>query len=251
MTASNLFAMISNVSNLVSELDTSGISLKIGDDFSVFRRFRNKQTDRSAIFPMFDVASSYVDSSNAFWICGFDENNEVIHTQALRLLDIQAQSLSQHLRDHRHKYITPGSTLDPDNTFFSHLPVLDKISGRVGYHGEFWIKGGTIGRQNTGLTGVLSRIAFEMSMNLWSPDFIFGFVPSPLATRGVAVRYGYAHCEYGAWYGPEQEVTSEEMLVWMSREDLKARLESRPRSLCDNGTVQSRGRFVRAVDIVA
>lgn len=251
MTASQLFNTISNVSNLISELKTSGISLEIGDDFSVFRRVRNKQSDRSGVFPMFDVASSYVDASNAFWICGFGENNEVVHTQAIRLLDLQSQTLTEHLREHRHKYITPGSTPDPDNTHFSHLPVLDRISGQVGYHGEFWIKGGTIGRRNTGLTSVLSRIAFEVSMNLWSPDYIFGFVPTPLATRGVAVRYGYTHCEFGVWYGPEQEVTSEEMLVWMSREDLTTHLSKAPRPLCDKGTVSSGGKFVRSVDMVA
>lgn len=249
MTASTLFNMISNVSVLIGELDESGISLEIGDDFSVFRRHRNSQTDRSALFPMFDVACSYVDASNAFWICGFDKDGTLVHTQAIRRLDIAKQSLGEHLRDHRHMYITPGSTPNRDNTFFSPLPVLDKISGRVGYHGEFWIKAGTIGRRNTGLTGVLSRIAFEMCMKLWSPDYIFGLVPSPLATRGVAVRYGYTHCEYGAWHGPDQEVTSEEMLVWMSQEDLRYLLGTTPRPLDHSSHTVRKSK--RSIEMVA
>ncbi|MEM6385588.1 MAG: hypothetical protein AAF718_05050 [Pseudomonadota bacterium] len=251
MTALNLFTMISNVSTLVNELKEAGIFIEIGGDFAAFRRLRSSQTDRSAVFPMFDVASSYVDDTNAFWICGFDENKELIHTQAIRVLELGDATLSCHLRDHRHKYITPGSTPDADRTFFSALPSLDRISGRVGYHGEFWIKGGTIGRRNQGLTGVLSRIAFEMTMKLWSPDYMFAFVPTPLASRGVTVRYGYPHCEMGAWYGPEQEVTSEEFLVWMSNGDMETLLSATPRSLSDGIAVPERERVVRPVDMVA
>lgn len=251
MTALNLFTTITNVSNLMKELENAGIFLEIGSDFSVFRQLRNSQTDRSKLFPMFDVASSYVDATNAFWICGFDENNELIHTQAIRLLDLQGGSLTDHLREHRHKYITPGSTPDPDRTFFSPLPTLDRISGRVGYHGEFWIKGGKVSRKSQGLTAVLSRIAFELTMELWSPDYLFGFVPVQLATKGVAVRYGYPHCEFGVWYGPDQEVTSKEMLVWMSHQDMKVSLETRPRTLSDDGSLPEHGKLVRAIDMVA
>ena len=251
MPASDLFRTISNIGGLVHQLEETGISVEIGDDFSIFRRLRKQQTERSGIYPMFDATSSYVDASNAFWVCGFNTEHEMIHTQAVRLLDLQDETLAQHLRVHRHKYITPGSTPDPDNTFFSRLPVLNDISGRVGYHGEFWIKPGTIGRRNMGLTAVLSRIAFEMTMNLWSPDFLFGFIPTPMATRGVAVRYGYTHCELGAWHGPDQDVTSEEMLVWMNHEDLKAHLATRPRELSDNGFMKARRKSARAIEMVA
>ena len=251
MTASSLFTTICNIAKMVSELEATGISIEIGDDFSAFRRIRESQTDRSAMFPMFDVARSYVDASNAFWVCGYNKNREVIHTQAMRLLNLDSQTLTQHLRNHRHMYITPGSTADPDRTYFSSLPVLDKISGQVGYHGEFWIKAGTIGRRNIGLTATLSRIAFEMSMKLWSPDFLFGFVPTPLAARGVAVRYGYAHCEVGAWYGPAQEVTSEEMLVWASNEDLNVHLNTQPRPLGINRDERTLRKSVPSINKVA
>lgn len=250
MTAHSLFRVISNVSSLLKELEDAGVFLEIGDDFSTFRRLRNSQTDRGKLFPMFDVASSYVDGSNALWICGFDEHGDLVHTQAIRLLEIKT-SLSEHLRHHRHKYITPGSTPDPDSTYFSNLPSLQKMSGQIGYHGEFWLKGGTVGRRSQGMTSVLARIAFELTMTLWSPDFMFAFVPTPLATRGVAVRYGYAHCEYGAWYGPDQEVTSEEMLLWMSNQDLETYLAAAPRPLCDTGTVPTREKVVRPIDMVA
>lgn len=251
MPASDLFATVVNIGSLVRQLEDTGISIEISDDFAVFRRLRSEQKDRTALYPMFDAASSYVDASNAFWVCGFNTENELVHTQAVRLLDLQDLTLAQHLRIHRHKYITPGSTPDPDNTHFSRLQVLERISGRVGYHGEFWVKPGTIGRRNIGLTAALSRIAFEMTMSLWDPDFLFGFVPTPMAARGVSVRYGYAHCELGGWHGPDQEMTSEEMLVWMSNDDLKAHLGTRPKQLGDNGFMKAGKKSKRAIDMVA
>lgn len=251
MPASHMFKTISNINNLINQLEKANISIEIGDDFTVFRRLRNKQKDRSAIYPMFDLASSFVDASNGFWVCGFNAENEVVHTQAVRLLELGSQDLDQHLGIHKHKYITPGSTPDPDNTSFSQLPVLKQITGRVGYHGEFWVKPGTIGRRNIGLTSVLSRIAFEMTMTLWEPDFLFGFVPAPMATRGVAVRYGYTHCELGAWHGPDQEITSEEMLVWMNHTDLTTYLGTPPKRLDDNGFLKASPKPARAIDMVA
>lgn len=251
MPASDVFKTVVNVSSLLTQLDESGISIEIGDDFSVFRRLRNTQADRSAIYPMFDTTCSYVDSTNAFWICGFNADNELIHTQAVRLLDLGNQNLSQHLRIHRHKYITPGSTPDPDNTYFSQLPVLEKITGQVGYHGEFWIRAGTIGRRTIGLTAALSRIAFEMTVTLWRPSYLFGFVPYTMAARGVPVRYGYAHCEPGSWQGPDQKVSSEEMLVWMGHEDLTAHLDSPPRQLGDKSFIKAGEKSARSVNMVA
>ncbi|MEP0566066.1 MAG: hypothetical protein ABJC64_16765 [Paracoccaceae bacterium] len=251
MTALNLFTTITNVSNLVSELESAGVYLEIGGDFASYRRLRNRQTDRSQLFPMFDVASSYVDATNAFWVCGFDQNNELVHTQAIRMLDLHNMSLAEHLREHRHKYITPDTSPDPDRTYFSELPALERISGRVCYHGEFWIKGGKGGHRSQGFTALLSRIVFELALKLWSPDYVFGFVPMPLAMKGIPIRYGYSHCEFGVWHGPEQEVTSEESLVWMSNEDIHAFLETTPRSLSDERILPARRQLSNAVSMVA
>ncbi len=251
MTAVNLYAMIINISNIVKELELAGMRLEIGDDFPAYRRLRSTQSERTPVFPMFDAASSFVDSSNGFWVCGFGEDGELLHTQAVRMLDLGDATLGQHLRDHRHKYITPNSTPDVDRTFFSDLPVLNRISGRVCYHGEFWLRGGKGGLRSQGFTALLSRIVFELTLKLWSPDYVFGLVPMPLAAKGIPVRYGYSHCEIGAWHGPDREVTSEETLVWMSREDIQQFLESVPGSLSEERTLPSRHELMKNMSIVA
>ncbi len=53
--------MVMNVSGIIRELEDAGMRVVIGDDFSEYRVYRNSQTDRSRMYPMFDVASSYID----------------------------------------------------------------------------------------------------------------------------------------------------------------------------------------------
>jgi len=68
---------------------------------------------------------------------------------------------------------------------------------------------------------LLSRVVFDLALSTWNPDFVFGFVPLTLTYKGISARYGYCHSEHEIWAGLENEVTSEEALVWMSRKDLE------------------------------
>ena len=68
MLPSKLFKMTTNVSGILLQLEKAGIRLEIGDDFAKYRTYRTRQLDRGPIYPMFDVASSYVDSTNGFWL---------------------------------------------------------------------------------------------------------------------------------------------------------------------------------------
>jgi len=251
MSVVNLYSMIVNVGNITKELEAAGMRLEIGGDFVAYRRLRNTQADRSALYPMFDAACSYVDASNAFWVCGYNQSGELVHTQAIRRLDLEGVLLRKHIDDHRHKYITPNSTPDPDRTTFTQPPALDHITGCVCYHGEFWLKGGEGGHRNQGFTALLSRVVFELALQIWSPDYVFGFVPMPLAFKGIPVRYGYTHCEPGVWYGPENEVTSEEALVWMNKSDIVHFLDTSPKALSQNRRVPDRNESLPKISAVA
>ncbi|MGJ8583413.1 MAG: hypothetical protein ACSHXD_04910 [Marinosulfonomonas sp.] len=232
MSAQNIFTMAQNVSSILRDLEEMGMRVEIGDDFSEFRLYRNTQTDRSPVYPMFDVASSYIDKTNGFWVCGFNQANELVHTQAVRLLDMSGGSLGQHMNIHRHKYITPNSTPDPDLTFYSGPRGLKTITGRVCYHGEFWLPArGLGGPRSQGMTPLLSRLLFEVMHRTWKPDYVFALVPKQLGSRGAHLRYGYNHCEPGRWIGPDQQVTEEDYMVWMNSEDLSNSLSVTPTSL--------------------
>lgn len=228
MQPTELFATIRSVSAIIRELESSGMRVEIGSDFVRYRAMRLAQTGRSNIYPMFDVASSYIDETNGFWVCGFNSDGVLVHTQAVRRLDLPGVTLGEHLNAHRHKYITPDTTPDPDATFYSGPEALRRISGTVCYHGEFWLPGnGLGGPRSQGATALLSRILFETVVRCWSPDFMFALVPQPLAAKGAHLRYGYTHCEPGRWLGPDQQVTEEDFLIWMSAGDLRNALSEK------------------------
>lgn len=221
MSPSRLFELTKNLSNSLNELDHAGIHVEIGDDFAKYRSYRSQQSDRGPIYPMFDVASSYIDHTNGFWICGFNTNGELVHTQAVRLLDLTETSLATHLNIHRHKYITPDTTPDPDLTFYSGPEALKTITGKVCYQGDFWLRAsGLGGPRSQGATALLSGILLQIMISSWNPSFVFAFVSQRLAAKGAHLRYGYSHCEPGRWVGPDQQVTEEDYFIWMGANDM-------------------------------
>ena len=189
--------------------------------FAKYRAYRIRQHDRGPIYPMFDVASSYIEPSNGFWVFGFSPKGELIHTQAVRLLDLSDMTLGAHLDTHRHKYITPDTTPDPDLTFYSGPEALQTITGKVCYQGDFWLRAtGLGGPRSLGATSLLSRLLLEIMVGAWNPSFVFAFVPKKLAAKGAHLRYGYSHCEPGHWLGPDQQITDEDHLIWMGAKDM-------------------------------
>ena len=249
MSPRNLFSMIMCVSRIIRELEQAGMRVEVGDDFSAYRAYRNAQADRNPMYPMFDVASSYIDGSNGFWICGFDEAGRLIHTQAVRMLDLTGVTLGHHLNIHRHKYITPDTTPDPDLTFYSGPEALATITGKVCYHGEFWLPArGLGGPRSQGATMLLSRILFELMVRSWAPDYAFALVPKQLAAKGAHLRYGYSHCEPGKWIGPDKQVTDEDHLIWMSARDMAGALSREPQSLQYADQISSIRSSLSAID---
>jgi hypothetical protein len=222
MSARNIFGMAKNVSVIIRELEASGMRIEVGDDFSVYRRHRGSCAGRGGLYPIFDTASSFIDETNGFWICGFNDADELIHTQAVRMLDLSKTSLGKHFDVHRHKYITPDTTPDPDLTFYRGPEALKSVTGFVGYCGDFWLPSrGLGGPRSQGATSLLSRLLFELLQQTWQPDFVFALVPKRLAAKGAHLRYGYSHCEPGQWVGPDQQITDEDYLIWMNSSDIQ------------------------------
>lgn len=249
MSARNIFNAIMRVSGLVDELGAAGVRVEVGDDFSRYRSYRTAQSDRDGMYPMFDIARSYIDASNGFWVCGFGPNGELIHTQAVRLLDLSGVTLAEHMDTHRHKYITPDTTPDPDLTFYSGPETLARITGRVCYHGDFWLQpNGLGGMRSQGATSVFSRILFEIMQFRWQPDYIFALIPAPLAAKGAHLRYGYIHCEPGKWVGPDKQTTDVDYMVWMNAADLASAMSREPQSLRTGDRESSIRSALTAVD---
>ncbi len=231
MTALGLFKAIMSVSNILRDLENAGLNVKVSSDFVAYRQMREGQCNRMPLYPVFDVSSSFIDESNAFWVCAFNDQDDLVHTQVIRLMDLADTTLQAHLSEHRHKYLSPGMVCDPDEISFAPLSSLNHINGRVCYHGEFWLKEGEGSLRGQGYTALMSRLVFEIALKIWAPDYLFGFVPLKLAMKGIPFRYGYTRCEVGAWLRNGNEVAAEEAFVWMSRLDLQQYLQTSPQAL--------------------
>lgn len=249
MSARNIFGMIQNVSVILQELENAGMRIEVGDDFSLYRRYRSTCAGRGGLYPIFDAASSFIDERNGFWICGFNEADELIHTQAVHMLDLKGTSLGTHLDRHRLKYITPDSTPDPDKTFYRGPEALKSVTGSVGYCGDFWLPSrGLGGPRSQGATSLLSRLLFEVLQQSWKPDYVFALVPKQLAAKGAHLRYGYSHCEPGQWIGPDQQITDEDYLIWMNSDDIQNVLARDVQSLRASGQISAIRASLASVD---
>lgn len=247
MTPRRLFETTTRVTAILRDLEEAEIRVEIGDDFAKYRAYRCQQRDRGPIYPMFDVTSSYVDQSNGFWVCAFNPAGELIHTQAVRLMDLSGISLATHLNNHRHKYITPDTTPDPDLTYYSGPEALHMITGKVCYQGDFWLRGrGLGGPRSLGATSLLSRLLLEIMVGAWNPAFVFALVPKQLAAKGAHLRYGYCHCEPGRWLGPDQQATEEDHLIWMDSKDMANMLAQAPQSLQRAANAQTTNKKISA-----
>jgi len=210
------------LASLLGLIGEKGIKVELGTDFLRYRRLRLGQSKRP-LYPMFDIASSYVDESNGFWMVGFDRTGSLVHTQAMRIIPFGHGNLGEHLQVHALKYVTPGLIANPEGSlFFAQRSLATVLGSKVCYHGDFWLTGGRGGFRGTGLTNLLSRLMMELVVLRFDPDFVFGFVEAAHAVDGTPLRHCYFHGEPGIWRGPDGSAFSEECLVWMSAADLKA-----------------------------
>lgn len=199
------------------------ISMTVGEDFEEYRQILKEGRPNQTLGIPFDPKIQEVTPSNAFWVIGRSPSGEVVHTQAMRVLPLGDAALSDYLRDQFRDFPPVGLDLDMERSRFRPGPGARNIRGSVCYHGEFWLnpEGGEY--RGSGVSSVLARFAFMTAMLRWSPDYVFGFMPKPVAHKGFAARQGYMHAEPGAltWVRKDSDKPLEGFLVYMSKEDIR------------------------------
>jgi len=208
---------IATIADIVKE---NGITLQVGTNFTEYAEIIECERVAQPLGVPFDNRRTHIDSSNGFWIIGRDIEGELIHTQALRLIDLAGLSLSNYLVERFTDFPPVGIDLDFARSRYHPGPGARSMFGAVCYHGEFWLKDCYRG---TGISSVLARFALVSSLLKWSPDYVIGFMPRPIAFKGLAEREGYMHAEPGClyWHRSDSEKILEGFMVWMGREDIK------------------------------
>jgi len=212
------------ISRYVSGIDhfaaEAGLTLEVCKDFVAFREIRNAMGDRSPMSPIFDPSVTDIGPGNGFWLKGTDASGRVVHLQATRQSNLEGLSLADHLFELRRLYRLPGLDMEADVDRGSlRAPALRDISGQVCYHGEIWLDESLRGR---GLSAILPRLLLALVLMKWSPDYVFGFVPTKLAYRGLQAQYGYMHVQPGGILGRPASLDRpiNKWLAWLSRQDL-------------------------------
>ena len=84
------------VFSLIDYISVKGIKLVFGTDLAVFNKIVETRTDRHAPARIFVPDESGKDEADAFWMIGENDNGEVIHTQAVRLVDLAGDNLASY-----------------------------------------------------------------------------------------------------------------------------------------------------------
>lgn len=204
-------------------LDRFGVSLTVGSDFNEYVDLLHEGRADHIIGAPFDPEQHELNSDNAMWVVGRDADGLIMHTQALRLIDLNGGSLATYLRHGFRQFPPSGLDLDMDRSRYKPGPGARNIFGKVVYHGEVWMGGQPGQFRGSGVSSILGRYAFLSAIRKWAPDYMIGFMPKPVANKGFVSRQGYMHVEPYAlrWYMHGNPAPLEGMMVYMSQEDMR------------------------------
>lgn len=231
MTIHDTFVGAQFATSIAGIAENMGVRLEVGSNFDRYDDIIGHERVGHPLGDPFNPNLHEFTEENAFWVAGWNEAGELVHTQAMRKLTI-ATSLADYMQANFRAYPPAGVALDKKNSHYRAGPGARQIRGSVCYHGDAWLKPDPEYR-GTGISGVLARFALISCMLRWGPDYIFAFVPDKYAYKGLIEREGYMHSEPGAlaWKLPDKAEFIRGFMVWLSREDLNHLMSIPPEML--------------------
>jgi len=79
-------------------LHEAGITLTVGYDFAEYKTILQDARPDHLLGLPFDPETHDLNETNAFWIVGRNAKGDVMHTQAMRMLDLKGAKLAEYLR---------------------------------------------------------------------------------------------------------------------------------------------------------
>lgn len=204
--------------------DRLGIDITIGTDFDEFKSYVEAARPDHPLGDPFDPDLHNMNNpGDACWIVGRDQDGEIMHLHALRVLPTGPHSAATYFRQNFKGFSPSECDVDFDRSKFRACPAVKRMRGRVAYSGEVWIGGKPGIYRGTGLISHLMRFAMLTAMRRLGADYMMGFVARPVAMKGTTLRFGYMHVDPLAlrWYLKGQNEPLEGMLVYMGEEDMR------------------------------
>lgn len=197
-----------------------GIKLSVGFDFHEYVSITRALPTKKPTYPTFRPDRSPIKSGEGYWIIGVDKNNEVALVEAARLYDLSQSNLAEHLESLKAFYADPTIHAHPQDRCVCTAPTAKKITGKVAYQGDFWLRRDFRGQ---GMPKIMAGIARGVSFAMWAPDFVCGLTERWLLDKGVLAQYGHAHFEPGGSILRlvEEHVVDDDLLTWLTGEELR------------------------------
>lgn len=204
-----------------------GVEMEIGYDFEQYRDMLDFARPEQELGAPFDPDLHELTAENALWMIGRNAGGEIIHTQALKMLDMGGRTIAEYFTKGFRDFPPPMPNMDARRSRFRAGPYSKVNRGSVCYNGEFWIKPGEASLRGQGLSSVLGRYAFFQAMQHWDPDHMVGFMAKQVACKGFPQRLGWMHTQPGAvrWFVKGSDTPFEGFMTFMSRDDLHYVLE--------------------------
>ncbi|WP_407151156.1 hypothetical protein [Bradyrhizobium sp. ORS 86] len=214
-----------NVSRFLHIYDAAaaqkGIKLSIGFDFNEYVSITRALPTKKQTYPNFRPDRSPIKSGEGYWMIGIDSNSEVVLVEAARLYDLSHSNFAEHLESLKAFYADPAKHAHPQDRCTCRAPSAKTITGKVAYHGDFWLRRDFRGQ---GLAKIMAGILRGASFAMWTPDFLCGLAERWLLEKGVLAQYGYAHHEPGGSILQlvEEDIADDDLLVWLTGGELRS-----------------------------
>lgn len=206
-----------------------GIKLSIGFDFHEYVSITRGLPTKRPTYPNFRPDRSPIKPGEGYWMIGVDKDGDVALVQAARLYDLSHSNFAEHLESLKAFYADPTIHAHPQDRCTCIAPSARKITGRVAYHGDFWLRKEFRGQ---GMPTIMAAILRGVSFCMWGPDFLVGLAERWLLDKGVLAQYGHARHEAGGsiLHLVDEGIVDEDLLVWLTGEELRSLVDHHDRS---------------------
>jgi len=122
-----------------AQVFAAGINLELQTDFRHMAK-ANFHLEKALLTPKLNSDVYDINPLNGCWVKGVHGRGEVVHTQAVRMDGLNGTSLAVCLKSLKAFCGNSAESAHPQENCEVNAPAAYGMTGRVGYHGEFWIK---------------------------------------------------------------------------------------------------------------
>lgn len=202
-----------------------GIRLSIGFDFNEYVSITEATPTKGKTYPIFRPDRSPIKEGEGYWLVGIDTNNEVALVEAARLYDLSQTNLAEHLQSLKFFYADPAKHAHPQDRCICEAPSARRITGKVVFHGDIWVRTDFRGQ---GMTKIMAGIMRGVSLAMWAPDFTCGLAGRWSVDKRV---YDAAHSEPSGSVLRlvAEDIVDDDWLFWTTGEELRSWIDGHDR----------------------